>query len=140
MKHQKGFTLIELMIVVAVIGILAAIAYPSYLDYVVRSKRADAMNALANVRIQQEKYRANNTTFGSVASLAAAGLITDPLYSPEDYWTVTIPLASISGSDFIAVATEKAPHDDPSCPPFAVDRNGPITDNASYASSDCWER
>jgi len=134
MKHQKGFSLIELMIVVAVIGILAAVAYPAYQDYVIRSKRGDAMNALAAVRIAQEKYRSNSTAFTS--SLGDLGLSTD---SPDGYWTISIPSAS---TGFVAVAIPE--HTDTQCPMFAVDRDGR---NSSYTSgaltsadSDCWER
>ena len=53
-KAQKGFTLIELMIVIAIVGILAAIALPAYQDYIVRSKMSEAMVALG--RGQNDRY------------------------------------------------------------------------------------
>ncbi len=59
----KGFTLIELMIVVAIMGIVAAIAYPSYNNYVIRSKRADGMGALMNAVNAMERFRAANLTY-----------------------------------------------------------------------------
>ena len=136
MKPQQGFSLIELMIVVAVIGILAAVAYPAYQDYVIRSKRADAMNALASVRIAQEKYRANSTAFASdLAQLSDYSATT--VSSPDGYWNVTLVAASTSGSDFLATATSI--HTDSTCGTFAVNREGPY--ESGYAAKDpCWER
>lgn len=57
---DRGFTLIELMIVVAVIAIIAAIAYPSYMDYVRQSRRADATVALLELAQYMERYYTNN--------------------------------------------------------------------------------
>ena len=62
LKRQHGFTLIELMVTVAIIAILAAIAYPSYRDSVVRSRRTDAKNALTQAMANMERsYTQNNT-------------------------------------------------------------------------------
>lgn len=61
--NQKGFTLIELMIVVAVIGILASIAFPSYTDYVIRSKLIEGTSALADGRVKMEQFFQDNRTY-----------------------------------------------------------------------------
>lgn len=55
-RHMKGFTLIELMIVVAILGILAAVAVAAYKEYVNRSRRAEATTVLADIRLKQEAY------------------------------------------------------------------------------------
>ena len=63
-KHmQKGFTLVEIMIVVAIIGILASIAIPSYTDYVKKGKAAEATANLANLRIKMEQFYQDNRTY-----------------------------------------------------------------------------
>lgn len=66
-RANQGFTLIELMIVVAIVAILAAIAYPSYIDSIRQARRTDAMDGLLDLQNQQEKWRANNTTFNDFA-------------------------------------------------------------------------
>jgi type IV pilus assembly protein PilE len=61
--REKGFTLIELMIVVAIVGILASVAIPSYQEYVKRGRAADATSTLADMRIRMEQYFQDNRTY-----------------------------------------------------------------------------
>jgi len=73
-KMQKGFTLIELMIVVAIIGILAAIAIPAYQDYTTRAKITEAVNAMAPAKTSIAEYFVSQ---GSMPTVAAAGFSTN---------------------------------------------------------------
>jgi type IV pilus assembly protein PilE len=73
LKHNRGFTLVELMITTAIIGILAAIAYPSYTQYVLRANRADAVAILTESAQYMERYFTTNNTYvgATVASVSA---------------------------------------------------------------------
>ncbi len=74
MGKQRGFTLIELMIAMVVIAILAAVGYPSYLDYVARGKRAEGKGALLRAAQQLERfYSVNNCYPSNTANCASAG-------------------------------------------------------------------
>jgi type IV pilus assembly protein PilE len=66
MKLQKGFTLIEMMIVVVLIGILASVALPAYTDYVTRGKLSEATAGLSNGRVKVEQYYQDNRTYVGV--------------------------------------------------------------------------
>lgn len=63
MNYQKGFTLIELMVVVAIVAILASVAYPSYQDSVIKTKRAEARVALMQIMQQEERFYSQNNTY-----------------------------------------------------------------------------
>lgn len=71
--RNDGFTLIELMIVIAVIGILAAIAIPNYTEYVLRSKVSEAGSTLSQLRVSMEQYYQDNRSYDA-APAAAAGV------------------------------------------------------------------
>jgi len=73
MKLQKGFTLIELMIVVAIVAILASVAMPAYNDYVIRAKIPEATSALARDRVQLEQYFQDNRRYATVAGGTTCG-------------------------------------------------------------------
>lgn len=62
-KVEKGFTLIELVIVIAIIGLLSSVAIPSYLDYVVRTNRADAKDKLTEVIYELERYNTRQRSY-----------------------------------------------------------------------------
>jgi prepilin-type N-terminal cleavage/methylation domain-containing protein len=70
-QHSQGFTLIEVMITVAIIGILAAVALPSYRDYVLRGQIVDATSGLAAMRADMERHYQDNRTYASVGAFKA---------------------------------------------------------------------
>lgn len=101
---QKGFTLIELMIVVAIVGIIAAIAYPSYRDSIVRSQRTDATVTVSRLAAAQERfytrsapasYAADFPTLLVDASIASG---TTSISSDEGLYTVTLSNPSCSST------------------------------------------
>ena len=130
--QNKGFTLIELMIVVAIIGILASIAYPSYQEYVLRAKRGDGKAAILSAQLAQEKYRANNITYLAVASTSSS----DGYYN----YAVTIGAASLASTNYIITATPT--FTDASCGNLILTvAAGTETKSASAGSAaDCWSK
>ncbi len=76
-RRPAGFTLIEVMIAVAIVGILAAIGYPSYRDYIVRGNLVDATNGLATMRAQMERHFLDNRTYATAGTFITPCASTD---------------------------------------------------------------
>jgi len=115
LKSQKAFTLIELMIVVSIIGILAGIAYPSYQDSVIRSRRADAKGALMSFTNAMERHFTENNSYCGAgtddngACLSATGLptifpTTSPVNSTDIYYNLTLVTATATTYNLRATA------------------------------------
>jgi prepilin-type N-terminal cleavage/methylation domain-containing protein len=106
MKGEKGFTLLELMIVVTCVGILAAIAIPAYNDYITRARRSDAFTALETVRAAQEMYRAERgfyadtpiTSLSGCSSTMAGGNYTTSLIRTDSTHYTALATATAGGS------------------------------------------
>ena len=137
-KHQAcGFTLIELMIAVVIVGILASIAIPSYQESVRKGRRGDAKAELARLAQGEHKYRLSNTTYANSANLAVA---LDPTANPapssltaSTYYTFAV--ASNTGSVFTITATPKSTggQDDDVCATLTFNQDAVISSSASSA-------
>ncbi len=88
-NRQRGFTLIELMIVVTLLGILAAIAFPSYMDQVRKARRTDAETALTQAVQRMELQFARNATYAT-ATLNDVAAPFNQTQSPDGYYTITL--------------------------------------------------
>jgi type IV pilus assembly protein PilE len=140
----NGFTLIELVIAMAVVGILAAIALPSYMESVRKGRRSDAIAALQRVAQAQERWRANNMTYS--ANMADLGGAT----SPERHYAIVVSGATDTGYTATATAESGSPQaSDARCAILRLRQNGAETirnsTNADGVTADstastCWNR
>lgn len=91
MRRNSGFTLVELLIVVAIIGILAAIAVPSYRDYITRGKITEATGNLADLRVKMEQYYMDNRRYSSTTGGGTCGITggNSPTVANQKYFTYT---------------------------------------------------
>ncbi|MDP3877249.1 MAG: type IV pilin protein [Methylobacter sp.] len=151
-KRSSGFTLIELMVTVAIIGILASIAYPAYTDYVIRAKRSDGKAALLSLQLAQEKYRANciqyattiNTTAGANPSCVAGNYsLVGKTTSPDGKYTIAIAATPApSGTTYKLTAAPLSPFADAKCGTLEI-THSPTGDSKTVTGTgltkeECW--
>ena len=145
-KHSRGVTLLELMIVVAIIGIIMAFALPSYRDYTVRAHRVDAKTMLTRISAAQEKFYLVNNEYCANADmdeLMPDGLGIDH-YSNEGYYNVTIDdgaFDSAVGYSIVATAVGGQLDGDAGCKVLSINHRGVRFGGPSNGGTDdphCW--
>lgn len=144
MQRKRGFTLIELMIVVAIIAILAAIAVPWWGRYSYRARRADGQKLLMHIAQAEERYYTDFNRYPLAAT--SLGYTTNTPLSENGYYQVSLalPAAASAGQGYVATATPVAggPQAGDACGALSIDNTGrklPDSTNAAANSNGrCW--
>lgn len=132
----SGFTLIELMIVVVIVGVLAMIALPAYQDYVRKSRRAEAIALMLDLQLNEEKFRANNPNYAS--TLAALGITSTYVSGQVDPAHYTFAIVAATNSYTITATPQGRQASDTQygtpCSSLTINQSN------SKTPPDCWRK
>lgn len=129
-RRHRGFTLIELMITVVVVGILAAIAYPSYQTYILKGNRASAQAFLMDAAQRQQQYFLDNRTYaGDIGTLFASAPVPTEV-SP--YYNITFDPPGTTPPTFKITATPKGSQNKNNEPTLSIDQAGTKLPSTSW--------
>ena len=136
-KMAQGFTLIDLMIVVAIIAIISAVAYPSYQDHVRKVNRADALNTLAETAQRLERCF---TSYGSYTHANCPIKNAQVITSPKSHYVINVGIPSAAVYNLTAVADSAQQKNDTNCQKIMLSQTGAKTaeDASGGASTHCW--
>jgi type IV pilus assembly protein PilE len=140
-KIALGFTLIELMIVVAIIGILAAIAYPSYTAYVARGHRAEAKQGLLELAQFMERTYTEQNSYQPGGASPVLPYTTMPK-SGTTVYNLALDPAATSATTYKLTATATGSMANDECGDFSIDNTGAqsVGGAATANAADCWNR
>ena len=132
-KYMRGITLLELMIVVVIVSILAAVAYPNYRQFAARAKRNEAKAMLLEIAAAQERFYLQNSFYGTLGELG----FDDPYISETGTYWVTVEVVD-PAVNYRAIADyQKTDEELNKCGMFDIDGRG---DKGSDPYDDCWTR
>jgi len=135
MEHSKGFSLIELMISVAVIGILAAVAYPSYQDQVRKSRRAEAQSTLMNIGTRQQQSLLDTRSYAGTT--AALNVTVPPQVTA--FYAISVTAPASTPPSFTATATPQGDQAKDKCGTLSLDNTGTKTAVKNLSpQTGCW--
>lgn len=145
LKRQRGITLLELMIVVAIVAMVGAFAYPSYMDHVVSTKRTAATSMLLRVADRQQQFFMDNKTY--TANLTNLGFAANPLViddqgqataagDPDAVYSVSLGNVTATTYTVTAAPLNGQADRDTKCGSMSLTQAG--TRGASGGSGDCW--
>ncbi|TAM09679.1 MAG: type IV pilin protein [Nevskiaceae bacterium] len=134
----SGFTLIELMIVLVIIGILTTVAIPAYSQYVTKSRRASAQACLASYATWMERYSATHMTYNVGATLPALDCASAQNSGP--YYTYTVANTTDSTYTVSATPTGNQATADARCGTLSIDQTGLRAASGSAGVAGCWSR
>lgn len=134
-RKARGFTLIELMVVVAVVGILVAIAYPSFTEYLRKSRRTDGKRAVMEAAAAMEKHFSTHLTYAG-ATLGTSGIY--PASSPDGFYALSFSAAPSAAAYAISAEPTGSQRQD-KCHTFTYDQLGVAgVAGGTLAAKDCW--
>lgn len=141
-QQQNGFTLIELMITVVIVGILAGIAYPSYQDSVMKSRRADAKGALLGLANAMERHFTETNSYlgaGTTSNNTGSPTIfstTSPVGGGTAYYNLTIN--AVTASTYTLYATPTGAQANDRCGTLSLTQTGVKDVSTSVPVAECW--
>lgn len=137
MKYNKGFTLVELMITVVIVGILASVAIPAYTQYTVRAKRAAAESFIMSVANKQEQYILDARQYATTLALLS---MTPPADVSAHYSiTITTNMTATPPTYIIEAApTGSQATNDTKCGTVSINQAGTKGETGTGALGDCW--